>query len=146
LETQWAANNDQKIADTCEAGGLADTVVLVHKLYRNTICDSVLSQFVRDLQIFGLREALAYLFELRENVSQRVMEKMVAGYHDVGVRFNSQAAMIKAELERRYRIARETKDISKCVDRLIMIAALDGDGDVWSDGELQNNLSNTSLA
>ena len=96
-----------------------------------------------DLNLYGLREALAYLFEYPGyTISKRLEQFMVTGYHDVGQRFLFHSQLIQQRLKETYSqfIKSKGEPLPNIVDRLIVGNAINFNGP-WADGQRQENLA-----
>jgi hypothetical protein len=144
LDTEWNAHTDQSLVTIVEQKGLPDAIIAVLQRFRNTPCDSVLTQFLSDLETFGLREALAYLFEGDRDISDRLREMMVAEYEKIGIRFNTRSEDVRSALQEKFDDLMRHNDISECLARLIGLSGIH-DGDVWYDGYEQFNMAHRSL-
>jgi hypothetical protein len=106
---------------------------------------STLEQFLSDLSLYGLREALAYLFEDPEYAVDERLEKLMAdGYRDVGQRFLRHSRLIQKRLHETYSRFIESKGeaLPRFLDRLIVGDAVNY-GDPWADGQRQENLASS---
>jgi len=104
---------------------------------------SILEQFMSDLNLYGLREALAYLFEYPGyTVNEGLEQFMTTGYHDIGQRFLSHSKLIQQRLKETYLkfIKSKGKPLPNIVDRLIVGDAINFN-DPWADGQRQENLA-----
>jgi len=96
-----------------------------------------------DLNLYGLREALAYLFEYPGyTVNEGLEQFMTTGYHDIGQRFLSHSKLIQQRLKETYLkfIKSKGKPLPNIVDRLIVGDAINFN-DPWADGQRQENLA-----
>lgn len=108
-------------------------------------------QFVSDLNMFGLREALGYLvnsfetfdLEMDGELAQRIVEE----YQRVGTRFNARSEEVRESLkgtlqkyvERRAQAPGAHVEIDHLVERLVLSDATRLGS--WGDGQPQNNLA-----
>lgn len=104
---------------------------------------TLLDQFLSDLQTYGLREALAYMFEYPKfSVSKNLQASLIAGYSSIGRNFVSHAAAIRKRVEVTHKNLKRILSAadSNVLDRLIIVDAVSLGGP-WKDGQSQTNLS-----
>jgi hypothetical protein len=105
--------------------------------------NSALEQFLSDLKIFGLREALAYIFEDPNSVITSDFETfMTDGYYDIGRRFLHNSKLVRKRLEKTNRdfIKNDCKPVPSILDRLILVDVIEFGGP-WGDGQPQTNFA-----
>jgi len=121
---------------------LAELAVRAHLEVRSARQRSVLEQFLDDLNVFGLREALAYLFDHEKyGVAVWLEAIFIEGYRDVGTLFRENATPVHDRLNARLALFKRSQGASaNLADRLIAARAVEFGG-LWSDGQRQTNLS-----
>jgi hypothetical protein len=104
---------------------------------------SNIEAFLSDLNVYGLREALAYLFEAPGySIGAQFEDFMINGYHSIGKKFLQHADFIKQKLHEVHSkfVKSKGKALSNTLDRLIVSHAIDFD-DAWADGQPQTNFA-----
>lgn len=119
---------------------LETVALMVKKDLKSSPDNSILEQFLSDLDTYGLREALAYVFEYPDyDVSNDFEKFMINGYREIGQNFLKHSKRIKQRLEETCKKF-DGKPLANIIDRLIISDKISL-GDVWRDGQEQINLA-----
>lgn len=93
-------HTDIGYVDSALSFGLDALSIIVLKKFKHIVPDSALTQFVVDLNIFGLREALAYIFESPNcSIPIEFQQEILRGYRHIGLAFLRRSEAIKQRLE-----------------------------------------------
>jgi hypothetical protein len=113
---------------------------LVNGMNKGHIPSTTVAQFISDLRVYGLREALAYVAaDEDQRLTPEFEAFVVAGYEAIGRRFLRHIDKIKARFERQAQAM--AGDMPTAIgDRLIVGEILSYDGP-WKDGEQQISLA-----
>ena len=101
---------------------------------------SGIEQFLSDLKVYGLREALGYLYENKDlKIDNQTSAKYVSGYKRIGMQFLKHSDEIQERLESTYNsIINNGGNISNLLDKLILTDTIKY-GKPFGNGQKQSN-------
>jgi hypothetical protein len=137
----WELTNDQTLADHFEKEGFASMIVMALKRIRGGAPDSRLAQFISDLETYGLREALGYVFTYEVYIPDATQEAFLQGYERVGRHF------LESQQEVHQRLIAKAQELNGKTTfgtafEILLKRSLILNDDPWADGLPQERISN----